>query len=120
MIKHRIINDTVLEINNNKEIDFNHNINEIIENNGVLILHIFDSMEKKGHVNMAEQPINNVYAVSDKGDIVWNIRDIIQEDYCYTGISIDDKGNLIAYTFIGIAQIVDVTNKKLIGRTVTK
>ncbi|MEA4974024.1 hypothetical protein SDC9_80383 [bioreactor metagenome] len=120
MIKHRIINDTVLVINNIKEINFNHNINKVIENNGLLILHIFDCFEKKGSINMSEQPINNIYAVSEKGDIVWNIRDIMQEDYCYTGISIDDKGNLIANTFIGIAQIIDVTNKKLIGRKVTK
>jgi hypothetical protein len=30
---------TNLEINNNKQIDFNHKINKVVENNGLLIVH---------------------------------------------------------------------------------
>ncbi|NPV43876.1 hypothetical protein H0A61_01660 [Koleobacter methoxysyntrophicus] len=111
MIKYEIKNDTTLEIQGN-QIKFDYDINNIIENKNVLIVHLF---VKKG-----KPPLNNIYAISDKGDIIWNIRDFVQEDYCYTGISVDDNGNLIANTFIGIAQIIDVKNKKLVGRKVTK
>jgi hypothetical protein len=119
MVKYSIKDDTALQING-KQINFKHNILKVLVIKNLLIVHLFDSYEKRGVVDMAKQPLNNIYAISDKGDIIWNIRDFVQEDYCYTGISVDDNGNLIANTFIGIAQIIDVKNKKLVGRKVTK
>ena len=119
MIAYSITNDTILAVNN-KKIDFKHNINKVLEVGDLLIIHTFDSIEKKGHIKMSEQPLNGVYAVDAKGAVKWNIKEIIEPDLMYTGISVNDDGNLVANTFMGIAQIIDVEARKSIGHFVTK
>ena len=119
MITYTIINDTILAVNFKRQ-DFSHNINKVLEIAGLLIIHIFDSIEKKGSIKMSEQLVNGVYAVNAKGDIEWNIKDIVHIDDMYTGISIDEKGNLQVNTFAGIARIVDVKARQVIGKRVTK
>jgi len=119
MIAYFITNDTILNVNN-KHIDFKHNINKIIEAGDLLIVHIFDSIEKKGILKMSEQPLNGVYAVDAYGDLQWNVKDIVGKDEMYTGISKDSNGNLIVVTFMGIAKVIDVNSKQTIGKWVTK
>ena len=119
MTKYMISNNTVLIVNN-KQLDFRHNINRVVEIGGLLIVHTFDSFEKKGSIKMSEQPINGIYAVNAKGDIEWNIKDIIHDDDMYTGVSVDEDSNLVVKTFAGIAQIIDVIAKIVIGKVVTK
>ncbi len=119
MIAYNINDDSILIVNN-KQTDFKHNINKVIEIGGLLIVHIFDSFEKKGYIKMPEQPVNSVFAVNINGDIEWNIKDIIHNDDMYTGITVDENGNLIVNTFAGIAKIIDINTKKIIGKVVTK
>lgn len=119
MIIYTISNDTALIVNN-KQNDFMHNINRVVEISGLLIVHIFDSIEKKGSIKMSEQPVNGIYAINASGDIEWNIKDIIHNDDMYTGILADENGNLVVNTFSGIAKIIDVKTKKIIGKRVTK
>lgn len=119
MSEYSIIYDTILSLNN-RQIDFKHNINKVLKVKGILIIHLFDSIDKKGSINMAQQPINSVYAISSDGDILWNIKDIFQEDNMYTNISIDANDNLVVNTFMGIAQVINVTTKQVIGNVITK
>lgn len=119
MITYSIANDTVLIVNS-KKIDFKHNISNIVEVGGLLIVHTFDSIEKKGSIKMSEQPLNGVFAVDSNGELQWNIKDIIPNDEMYTNISMDDNGDLVLNTFMGIAQIVDITAKKVVGKSITK
>lgn len=113
------ISDSILTVNGLKN-DFRHNISNVIEVDGILIVHLFDSIEKKGSINIKDQPLNNIYAVDQNGKIIWNIKDIIPNDDLYTGINIDSNGSLIANTFMGIAKIIDIRNKNVIGTKVTK
>ena len=69
---------------------------------------------------MPEQPYNGIYAVDDNGELQWNIKEIIPKDEMYTGISVNNSGCLVAYTFMGIAQIIDVKTKQVVGKIVTK
>ncbi|NPV43878.1 MAG: hypothetical protein HPY70_07885 [Firmicutes bacterium] len=131
MVKYSIKDDTVLQING-KQINLKHNILKVLVIKNLLIVHLFDSYEKRGVVDMAKQPLNNIYAVSDKGDIVWNIKEffrpnnpytgvkVLEHDNCFTGISINNEGNLVVNTFMGIAYILDVEKKVIIGHFVTK
>ena len=91
-----------------------------VEIEGLLIVHTFDSIEKKGNIKMFEQPVNGVYAINASGIIEWNIKDIIHNEDMYTGILTDEKGNLVVNTFSGIAKIIDVKTKRIIGKLVTK
>ena len=119
MIAYSIANDTILVIDN-KEIDFGFNINKVLEIGDVLVVHKHDTYEKKEYIRSSEQPLNGVSAYSANGDLLWKIKDILTEDELYTGISVDDDGNLVVHTFTGVARIIDVKAKKSIGHFVTK
>lgn len=113
------IKDTVIIINN-KKIDFKKNINNVLESKGIIIVHIYDSYEKNGYINTAEQPINNVYALDNAGNIKWNVKDVFNRDELVTGISKNEDGNIIINTFHGVAYTVDVINQAIIGKAITK
>ena len=113
------ISDTIITVNNKKN-DFKHNINNAFECKGLIIVHIFDSYEKKGYIDTSEQPINNVYAIDTLGNISWNIRDILKRDELVTGIKKDADENVVISTFHGVAYIIDANIKQVVGHIVTK
>jgi hypothetical protein len=103
-----------------KLIDFKHNINKILEFNDLLVVHVFDSIDKKGFINMSDQPLNSIFAINARGEFEWNIKDIIFDDDMYTSISIDKNENLIARNFNGIAYRINVITKTVIDSFVSK
>lgn len=119
LIIYSISNDTVLNIGN-KIIDFKQNIKKIIEIRGILIVHIFDDIDKKGYIEMPKQPINGVYAIDSNGDIQWNIKEIFKSDNMYTNIQKDEDGGLKVSTFDGIEYKIDIVNQKIISSSFTK
>jgi hypothetical protein len=128
MIDYKIKHDNILCVGD-KGIDFKHNILHIIELDKLLVILLLDSYEKKGYLNAAEQPLNNVYAINKYGDIVWNIKDLLVEDTrypnmdkegLYTRIEKLDDGTLRVTEFSGSQPIIDVGNRKVLKYSFTK
>lgn len=125
MIKYKIINNTILEVNS-KQIDFKHEIKKVIEINNTLIVRLYIKKEKEN------VPSNNIYAISDKGEILWNIREIFRPNNPYKGVKVidsnhyfancekNDDNNLVVHTFIGISFVVDIEKKEIISHFISK
>lgn len=96
----------------NKKIDFKHNLYDIKEIGGLLIV----LLDNPDSAKTIDQPINNVSAVDDKGNIVWVIKDIIKHDNLYTIIRSDENNNLVVVDFNGINYTIDLKDKTVISK----
>jgi len=96
---------------NGKQINFQEGIKNVVEVDSLVIVRIWNSSTG----DIQKQPFNNVYAVDDNGNIVWNLKDIIGKDGLYTMIRLDETNMLIAVEFIGMNYIIDVKNKQVVG-----
>lgn len=105
------IKSCILEIGN-KKIDFKHNLYDIKEINGMLIVLV----DNPNSTKTIDQPINNVYAVDCCGNIVWEIKDIIPEDNLYTIIKSDKQNNLVVGDFNGIKYTVNLNTNTVISK----
>lgn len=100
--------------------DFKHNINGIIKIKKLILVHIFDSIDKRGSIDISRQPVNNIYGVNEQGRIEWNIKEIVKNDEMYTEMKIDSDGHLVLNTFLGIAFIIDVNKKEIVNKYLIK
>jgi hypothetical protein len=66
--------------------------------------------------NVSDQPLNNVYAIDQVGNIVWGIKEIIKEDRLYTIIRLNEQNQLVAADFIGIKFTIDVKSKTILSK----
>lgn len=126
MINYRINNKTILVVNS-KEIDFKFDIYKVLELKNILI--VFLQRVINGCLIGADQPLYGVYAVTQNGKILWNIEQIfkssqyaesISEVKYFTGIDADKNGNLIVYTFLGVAFVIDIEKEEIIDHFITK
>lgn len=106
----RIMKD-VLFIDNNK-LSFDNVIGGILMTDDFIIVHLFK--EEINRINMYEQTGNNIYAVDYKGNIIWNIKEIVGQDECWVKAMLNEKNQLIAKAFSGIEYKIDPKLKKII------
>lgn len=69
--------------------------------------------------------LNNIYAVDDNGNIVWQVQDPrevypINGHIEYVGTRITDDDKIVATNFSGISYTVDPSNGKIIDKGFTK
>lgn len=123
MIEYNIKNETILEIGS-KKLDFKYIIVKALEVNKILIIFLGESPKTKNS-NVAYYPTNGIYAVSNQGDIIWNIELFFRPGNTYkdvrispinefTDVIINDDGNLVVYVN-KTAYILDVGKKEIIG-----
>jgi hypothetical protein len=92
-------------------VSFQHDVRYIVIIDDVVIVLVADS--STGDVQ--KQPLNNVYAIDRNGEIIWNIKDIIDRDAFFAIINVDDTKHLIAVDAMGIRYIIDIINKKVLS-----
>lgn len=95
-----------------KSVDFKYNLRSIKEVGDLLIV-LYDNPDSPKTI---DQPINNVSAVDNKGNIVWAIKDIITSDNLYTGMRIDENNNLVVVDFSGINYTIDLKNSIVVDK----
>ena len=84
--------------------------------------------DKNGHrsVDMAKQPLNNIYAVDKECNILWNIKQIAtshlgsQPNEHYTGAKKLSENSLRVMTFRGLTFDIDINACKIINTIFTK
>jgi outer membrane protein assembly factor BamB len=69
--------------------------------------------------------MNNVYAVNDRCQIVWQVQDAgdvypIKNDVPYVGTRITEEGRIIVTNFNGVTYTLDPATGKIIARGTTK
>ena len=96
---------------NGHKIEFEARIDTVIEfSNYYVVLILNDDI-----------PDNNVYAINKKGEIVWNIGDIIQLSYpeAYTSIG-KEAENLSLISYNGIRYLLNTSNNTYSKVSITK
>jgi len=115
-MKIEIRDDTL--ILENREYNFENTIGTIIILNNMVLVHLF---KKDRYItDMSKQTVNNVYALTTEGDILWNIFDIIKKEHCITRVNINSNNQLIAFSFTGIRFTIDIIKKTIIEKIETK
>lgn len=90
---------------------FEHEIDKLLEFNDLLVIMLKNYKSNKN----IDQPLNNVYAVNENGETLWNIKDIIGKDSKYDLMRLDEHNNLFLNDFLGIRYTIDIQNKKVIS-----
>ena len=128
MIEYELKNDTILEIGG-KKLDFKYKIIKALEINEKLIIFLGNSPRIKNS-SMVFYPTNGIYALSNQGDIIWNIEVFFRPDNTYKNFRIppineftdavkNDDGNLVVYVDKN-AYILDIENREIVGHFETK
>lgn len=94
---------------NGKKLDFTYHIAQVKESKGILVLCTNNPESDR----VADQPINNIFAVDNQGNLLWTITELIPEDNLYTGIRIED-GQLVAVNFGGTQVVIDLAQKAVV------
>lgn len=115
MINIGIKRDTLLV--NSKKVTFENVIGGVFLTNDIIIIHLFKS--ENNRTNMSEQTKNNIYAVDYDGNVIWNIKEIV-DDECWVDVIINEKNELIAWNFNGGRFNIDPKLKKVITFKYTK
>jgi hypothetical protein len=111
------VKDDMIIIGNVEHI-FENTINTIIILDNMILVHLLK--EERNKTDMSKQTVNNVYAFTLEGDILWNIFDIIGEEHCITDIYIDDNNQLVAFSFFSIRFKIDLMKKIIVEKVSTK
>lgn len=124
MIKYKIEDFSVINING-KKIDLSYKIKKVFDRrNMVIILLEENTLEEENYSDSL--PYNEIYAFSANGECLWNIEIFFRPDNVPNGIKalpmhrfidadIDEKGNLVVYTDMGVGYILDIDEKQIIG-----
>ncbi|WCN37014.1 hypothetical protein [Aneurinibacillus uraniidurans] len=97
-------------------------IEDIIDFGNVLIVRLWNSNSHPNGTDMSKQPINNLYAISKKGEILWNIKDCIHEgrsSICVVHCR-RDENSLVINTFMSTQYVMNPLSGQIIGKTFTK
>ncbi len=114
-----------------KVLDFEYDVEKVLEADDMLIILLGNSDKYVEYGKGPGRPFNGVYAVSENGEILWNIEVFfrpgrlyndtrIEIDYKFTDILIDDDGNLVAYTNTGKAFVLNINQKQIIGYFISR
>ena len=99
-----------------------------VGNNKVAFKHPIDNVKQCGNLYIVlvdVQGTNNVYAVNNQAQIVWQIEDAgkvygIVNTVPYVGTRINESNQIVVTNFNGVTYTVDPVNGNIIGRGVTK
>jgi uncharacterized secreted protein with C-terminal beta-propeller domain len=100
-----------IEINGNV-VNFQDSIKRVTFVDDLIVVLLDNPLSGK----VSDQPMNNIYAMDQNGDIVWEIKEIIKEDRLYTIIRLNDQNQLVAADFIGIKFTIDVKSKTILSK----
>ena len=100
---------------NDKQLEFEHDIRNVVEFDSVVILHLLNDDN-----NVSKQPIDNIFAVSKEGNILWNIKDIIQNSELYVSIWKDDSNILGIAEFSGLKKKINLVTLEVTNNSYTK
>lgn len=106
---------------NNKEIEFEATINKVFEVNNKIIVYLLNG---DGN-NLGIQQPNNVYLVDAKGNIIWNIKDILSKngdksDVLIISMNLNEKNNLLLSDHMGWHYEVDISKREVINEYVSE
>lgn len=129
MIKYRKTAKTCLKVSG-KVLDFEYDVEKILEADNMLVVLLGSSDKYLKCGKEDTHPFNGVYAVSDEGEVLWNIEIFFRPGRPYIGTKIEidykfidisfDSGNLIAYTNTGKAFVLDINSMQIIGHFTSK
>ena len=115
-IDYRIKDGSILEIAG-KQLDFVFNIDKVLEVDNMLIVGIADNIKGLR---------NGIYAVSEGGEILWNVEEFFRpgehqkyrtiHDYRLVLSNINNEGNVIVGDSGGMNFVLDIKNKHIINR----
>lgn len=102
---------------NKHRVEFQHNIQNVIPIDKTLVVLL--------HIPFNETFLDNVFAVSNEGKVVWRIQNPsevypINERLPYEYMRLDESGNMVVTDFVGIRYQVNPVNGKIIGRDCVK
>ena len=100
----------------------------IVGNNKIEFQNPIDNVKRCGNLYIVlvdEVGINNVYAVNEQAQIVWQIEDAasvysIINDVPYVGTRITESNQIVVTNFNGVTYTVEPINGKIINRGTTK
>jgi len=95
-----------------KTITFSNFIDNVKEIQGVLIVLLYNANSNSA----VDQPENNVYGVSSKGEVLWVLFDIVKTDAYSVGTIKTEDGYLVVVDFLGYHYKIDVINRLLISK----
>lgn len=104
-------NDNVMNING-KEIVFKNKIDKILQFDGLNIVFLMEN----------RIPSNNILAVDDKGNIIWNIKDIIglKIDESYVSLSRINDNEIKVISASGIMWHINIFTRQITLKKITK
>ena len=97
-----------------QEIKFPHQIYEVMDFDTVVVVDISSGGDS---IDMAKEPNNNIYAVTDQGKILWNIMDVMSRSPLYKGEVVDgyykilkkiDACHIKLWSFMGLVLTINV------------
>ena len=124
MIEYKIEDFSVMHING-KNIDLNYKIEKVFDRGNMLIVLLGETDPGKEDYSVS-QPYNGIYAFSPEGEYLWNIEVFFRPGhelnnvkvlpiYRFIDADIDENGNLVVHTDMGIGYILDIDKKQIIG-----
>lgn len=97
-----------------QEIKFPHQIYEVMDFDTVVVVDISSGGDS---IDMAKEPRNNIYAVTEHGKILWNIKDVVKITHLYKTAPFDgyykilkkiDESHIKLWEFGGFILTINV------------
>ncbi|MHB1316225.1 MAG: hypothetical protein ACYCX2_12245 [Christensenellales bacterium] len=105
------INNNTLLLNG-KKFQYENHIEKVIDFHNLVVVYLLDE----------DVPENNIFALGDEGEILWNISDIIKLEYPEAYISVGKTSNntISVISYNGVKTEINVFNKNVISKSITK
>lgn len=124
MIEYKIEDFSVMYIGG-KRLNFKYKIEKVFDRGDMLIVFLGKTVPKKESYPVF-YPTNGIYALSPDGEYLWNIEVFFRPGHALKGVNvlpiyrftdayIDENGNLVVHTDMGVGYILDVKEKQIIG-----
>lgn len=108
-----------------KRLNFRYKIEKVFDRNDMLIVFLGKTIPKKEYYPVF-YPTNGIYALSPEGEYLWNIEVFFRPGHVLKEIEvlpihrfidadIDENGNLVVHTDMGIGYILDIDKKQIVG-----
>jgi len=95
-----------------KTITFSHSIRDVKEIQGILIVLLHNANSNA----TVDQPENNVYGVSSKGEVLWVLFDIVKTEAFGAGTVKTEDDYLVVIDAFGYHYKIDVVGRLLISK----
>ncbi len=124
MIEYIIEDFSVLYING-RRLNFRYKIEKVFDRGDTLIVFLGKTVPKKEFYPIF-YPSNGIYALSPNGEYLWNIEVFFRPGHALKGVKvlpvyrfvdadIDQHGNLVVHTDMGVGYILDIKEKQIVG-----